>query len=169
MNVFIVVSIVIINFILQTTVFQYIDIFGVKPNTSLILVVVFALLNNKRFGGILGLLVGFLQDVIFSKVIGIYALIYFLVGYIVGLFNKVIFKANPVTPFIFTLLSTLVSYIVYHIFMYFFAMDIEFLDIIKSKALIEMIYNSLLSIFIYKKIAKYYEEPYSRYGLQSRR
>ncbi len=69
--------IIIGNFILQSTVFSQISIFGVVPNTGLIIIVTIALLKGRRIGGVVGLLVGLLQDIIFSPVIGVNGFIYF--------------------------------------------------------------------------------------------
>lgn len=153
------ILIVIANFILQSTIFRYIEILGVMPNTALIIIVSFALLGGKRTGAILGLTIGLLQDIIFCDVIGIYALIYFIIGYTIGSFNTKVFKGNPITPFVFTALSTVFFHLAYHIVMFFFSVDVQLISIIKDVALIEVIYNSILSIFIYNQISKLYMTP----------
>lgn len=69
-----IVSIVLI--LMQMTVLEYVKISNVKPNLMLVLIVILGFLGSKDsdlfFGGIL---CGVLQDVLSSKIIGIYLMI----------------------------------------------------------------------------------------------
>ncbi len=160
MNYLLAFLIVIVNFILQSTIFQYISISGVIPNTSLIIIISFALLNGRWTGGIVGLFIGILQDILFGSVIGVYTLIYFLIGFLIGNSNENVFKGNPLTPIVFTAIATVIYHLFYYLFMYFFSLNEELLIILKQVILVEIVYNSLLSIFIYKLISKIYEDSY---------
>lgn len=155
--------IIILNFILQTTVFKHFSIMGVSPNTTLIMVVIFALLRGKYSGAFVGLTAGLLQDIFFGKVIGINALIYFLIGYTVGLLDDKVFKENLILPFLTMLGSTLTYHIVYYFFMVFLSIDISFTIMLKDITLIEMIYNSILTILIYRRVLKHYKGPKIRF------
>ena len=159
MRYFIIVGIVILNFLFQSTIFQYFSIMGVVPNTSLIIIVSFALLSGKRTGAILGLCIGLLQDIFFCDVIGVNTLIYFIIGYLIGLTNQKVFKENMFLPFAFTGFATVFYHIVYFFFMYFLSVDVQFVNIIKNIIIIEVFYNSALSVFVYKQILKMYIEP----------
>lgn len=149
----------VISFALQSTVFQYISIMGIKPNLMLILIISISLLKDKKVGGYVGLSAGLLQDILFGNVIGINGLIYFLIGYTVGLFNGSMFKGNPLVPFLVTFISTIFSNIMYFIFYYFSSADITFVRMLTNIALIEAIYNSILSVFIFILIRRLYTAP----------
>ncbi|MFA5525133.1 MAG: rod shape-determining protein MreD [Tissierellales bacterium] len=164
MRYFIIAIIVLVNFILQSTILQYISIFGVIPNTSLILIVCISILAGKKTGSILGLILGFLQDMFFYDVIGIHALIYFIIGYTIGLTDKKVFKENLFLPFIFTALSTISFHLIYYIFMYFQSISIDLIVFFRNIVIIEMVYNSILSIFFYKQLLKLYRQPYITFG-----
>ncbi len=151
--------ILIINFIFQTTVLQHFSIMGIVPNTSLIILVIYGLLKGKYNGAFVGLVLGLLQDILFSKVIGVNALIYFLIGYVVGLLDDKVFKENLVLPFLTILASTFVYHVLYYLFMVFLSKDVNIIIIMKDVLIGEMIYNSILSIFIYKRILKHFKEP----------
>lgn len=151
--------IVIINFLLQTTIMRYIAIGGVIPNTTLIILVSIALLKGKKTGGILGLCMGLLQDIVLSEVIGINALIYFFVGYLVGLVDNKVFKDNLWIAVVFTGLSTIFFHIFFFVLMYFLSIDINFIVMLKKIVWIELFYNMVLSILIFKGITKLFKGP----------
>ena len=155
--------ILMLNFILQTTVFKHFSIMGVTPNTALILVVIFALLRGKYSGAFTGLAAGLLQDIFFGNIIGINALIYFLVGYVVGLLDEKVFKENLVLPFLTMLGSTFVYHMIYYLFMIFLSRNVSFTTMLKDIVVIEMIYNSVLTILIYRKVLKHYRGPRIRF------
>lgn len=145
---------VIINFLLQTTIFQYFRIGGVIPNTSLIIIVSVALNKGKKYGAILGLSMGLLHDVMFNEVIGVYALLYFLVGYTVGLLDDKVYKENSIIALIFTGIVTIGFHILYYLLIYFLSVDISFKSMFRSITLIELVYNLVLSIPIYKLVTR---------------
>jgi len=166
---FIITIVVLLNFLFQSTLFQYFSILGVVPNTSLILIVSFALISGKRTGAIIGICIGLLQDIFFCDVIGVNTLIYFIIGYLVGLTDQKVFKENMFLPFAFTGLSTLFYHIAYFFFMYFLSVSVQFMKLINDVVFIEMIYNSIISIFIYKKILQVYLEPRMSFRKRARR
>lgn len=164
MRYFIIAIIVLANFILESTILQHISLFGVVPNTSLVIIVCISILSGKKTGSVLGLILGSLQDMLFYDVIGVHALIYFIIGYTIGLTDKKVFKENLFLPFVFTALSTFAFHISYYVFMYFLSIDIDLIKFIKNVVIIESIYNSLLSIFIYKQFLKLFRQPQITFG-----
>lgn len=153
------ILILLLNFIFQTTILPHLSVMGVVPNTSLIIIVIIALLRGKYSGAFTGLIAGLLQDMMFSKVIGINALIYFLIGYAVGLLDDKVFKENLVLPFVTILISTFTYHILYYLFMIFLSREASLAIVMKDILIKELIYNSFLSIFVYKKLLKHYREP----------
>jgi len=166
---FIIAISVIFNFIFQSTIFQYFRIMDVAPNTSIIIIVTLALLFGKKTGAIVGLCIGLLQDVFFCDVIGVNTLIYFATGYIVGLTDKKVFKENLLLPFTFTGVTTISYHIIYFFFMYFLSINIHFIKLLKNVIFIEVIYNSVLSIFFYKQIIKLYNGTGINFRKRTRR
>ena len=154
-NYFLVILILIINFIFQTTILPNFTIAGVAPNTALILVITVALLKGKYKGAFIGLVAGMLQDMFFSKIIGINALIFFLIGYITGMLDNRTFKQGLILPFITIVISTFSYHIIYYMFMMFLSRDVSFFFMIKDIAFKEAIYNSIIFMFVYNQTVKY--------------
>lgn len=152
--------IVLINFIFESTLLQYFAILGVMPNTSLILIICFAVLGGKKIGGSLGIILGLLEDAFFYNVIGVHALIYFIIGYSIGIVEKKVFKENLFLPLLFTFISTIGFHVIYFVFMYFLSIDVSFIKLMKEVVIVEALYNSVLSVFFYKQILKLYRQPH---------
>ncbi len=164
MFMFILLLVVLLNFILQSTIFPYIGIFGVVPNTALLIVMSISIFKGRFKGGFTGLLIGIIQDVLFSPVIGINAFIYFFAGYVMGLAENKLIKDNIFIPLLFSILGTIYYNFSYYVFMFFLSQNIPFLSFAKDVLLIEIIYNSILSIPIYKIFSKIYVVPTIRFG-----
>lgn len=160
---FLVALTIIMNFILQGSIFQYFGIFGVVPNTALIIVVIIALAKGKFQGGFFGIVIGLIQDIMFSTTIGINSFIYFVVGYFIGFIEDTFARDNIINPIIFTAISTVFYNITYSLFIYFLTTSITFINAVKSVFSFEVIYNSIVSIFIYKLFQKIFAEPTIRF------
>jgi len=156
--------IIIVNFILQSTILQNLSILGVIPNTTLIIVVSIALLKGKRTGSIVGLGAGLLQDIIFSPTIGANAFVYFFIGYLIGLSEQKVYKESLFIPFIFTLITTLAYHGVYYVLMYFLGVNIRFHFFLRDTILIETLYNSILILPIYKWFSNIFTVPSIKFG-----
>lgn len=150
MNVYLLVLLIIGNFLLQSTIFQYFRIAGILPNTALVIIVIISILNGRKKGITAGIITGLLQDLFFSRAIGVNTLIYMLIGYIIGGFEKKLFKDNLLTPIFLITVSTFFYHSVYFLLMYFLNQPFNFLFVLRKIALIEAIYNLFIGIFIYK-------------------
>lgn len=159
MNPFKIAGIILLNFIVQTTLLNTVSISNTIPNTTLIIVVSFALIAGKKTGAIIGLSAGLLQDIVFSEVIGINTMIFFSIGLLVGSLDQKVFKENLFFPFVMTIASTVVLYLVQYFFIYFLGIKVGFLELLKLKLFKELVYSGILSVFIYKAILKNYKEP----------
>lgn len=168
MNVLIFLLVVLISFILQTAIFPYLAIFGVEPNIALLVVLSIAIYKGRFYGAFLGLVIGIIQDILFSPVIGVNSFILFLAGYFVGLIENKVIKDNLFIPVILSLLGTIYYNFIYYIFMFFLSKNFSFISFTNDVLLIEIIYNCILSIPIYKIFSKIFVVPKIRFGNSKR-
>ena len=159
MSILILIIVVLLNFLLQSTILPYIAILGVVPNTTLLIVMSISLFKGKYYGGFTGLIIGLLQDIIFSSVIGINSFIYFFAGYITGMVENKLSRENPFIPILFSLVGTIYYNFMYYIFMFFLSTNIPFLSFSKSIMLVEILYNIIAAIPIYMIFSKMFKEP----------
>ncbi len=89
---------IIISFIMQTTVFRYVDFGGIVPNLLIILTSAFAFMRGDKSGMWVGFFCGFLVDIFFGTYLGFYALIYMYLGFVIGKFNKIFYPENILLP-----------------------------------------------------------------------
>lgn len=146
----IMVIIVVINFIFQTSLYNYLDIFGIIPNISLIFVVIFAMTTNGILGGAIGILTGFLYDVMMYDVFGVYTLIYFIIGAVIGSFSEVVNRENYMLYSLATLLSTLFFHALLYILLFFLKYNVGNVSYIIKNTLLQTIFNTLISIIVLK-------------------
>ena len=156
--------IILFNLIFQSTLFQWVQIYGVVPNTSLILVMSFAIHNGRSRGAAIGFLVGILQDIIFGHTIGLNALVFMVIGYLIGLMDQKISKDNLLIPFVLTALATVFYETINLLLLFLLGYRMELLNIIKKMLITEVIYNSVVSLVIYYYISRLFKSGLMKKG-----
>ena len=86
--------IILVCFLLETTVFPSISLAGITPNLLVVVVSSFGFMRGKNSGMVVGFICGLMTDIFFGLqgVIGFYALIYTLIGYGNGFHIKINFR-----------------------------------------------------------------------------
>lgn len=143
-------AIVVLNFIFQTSLYNYLDIFGFIPNISLILVVIFAMMTNGIIGGFVGILTGFLYDVMLYDVFGVYTLIYFIIGAVIGSFSEVVNRENYTLYILTTLLATLFLHTSLYVILFFLRYNVQNFTYILKNLVFEGILNTFITILVLK-------------------
>lgn len=154
---------IIVNFILQSTVVPYFQILGKVPNISLVLVVIYSLARGKYYGGIIGLIIGLIQDILFSVSIGLNAIIYFFIGYLIGNVEDAFARDNIISPLVLTIVATIFYNAVYSTMVYFLGWDTSLEIAARSIFSFEIVYNAIISVFVYKLIKKIFSQPRIRF------
>ncbi len=148
---FIIITIeIIICFLLQTTVFQWFALAKAVPNLLLILTVSVGLMRGRTEGLIVGFFCGLLVDTCFGSVIGLYAFIYMIIGYLNGYSNKIFEKDDLTIPIVLVGLSELVYFLLYYVFKYLLLGELNILYYFIRLGLPETIYTVVVSILMYK-------------------
>ncbi|MDR7857062.1 rod shape-determining protein MreD [Tissierella sp.] len=155
---------ILVNFFLQSSILPYISILGVVPNTALLIVISIALFKGRFYGGVIGIMIGLIQDIVFSPIIGINSFIYFFIGYSVGLIENKLTRDNALIPLLFSIIGIIFYNFSYYVFMFFLSRDIPFLSFAKDVLLIEILYTGVLSIPIYKIFSKIFVVPTINFG-----
>ena len=101
MRILVTAGMVLLNFILQTTLFQYLTIQGIFPNTALVIVVSYALLRGSKEGCIVAVCTGLLFDIFFATGKGYYLLLFLGISYFTGRSQKNFYRENYLLPIIF--------------------------------------------------------------------
>ena len=141
---------ILVCFILQTTVFQRLAIGSIVPNLLLIATVSFGFMQGKITGIWAGFLCGILKDIFYGNLLGFYALIYLCIGYGAGCCTKIFYDEEIRVP----MFLVAVGDILYGLAVYGFQFllrgrtDIHFY--IRRIIIPEAIYTVLITVVLYK-------------------
>lgn len=140
---------IIICFVLQSTVFQSLSFGGIAPNLMIVLTSAFGFMYGKRCGLLVGFFSGLLTDIFFGQVLCFYALIYMYIGYANGIFKSIFFKEDIKLPLALIMMSDLsyglISYLLLFLLRSRFHFGYYFLHIIIP----EMVYTILVTLVLY--------------------
>ena len=143
-----------IIFFLQSNFFTWFTIAGIMPNLYVILILFIGLFAKKKIGLIFGLVCGVYLDILLSKVVGISALGYAIIGILGEIFAKNFAKDSRITIMLMVIGSTLMfESISYFANTLIVGNLIELLAFIRILS-IEILYNTLLTIILYPIIKK---------------
>lgn len=143
---------VIITFVLQSTMFQAMSLANVTPNVMIMLVSIFGFIRGKKEGLFLGFFSGLLVDIFYGDILGFYAFVYMIIGYLNGFFHSRYYKEEIFLPMGLVICSDAL----YGIFMYIFRFALRnrssfgynFIHIIIP----EIVYTLVVTIVFYRII-----------------
>lgn len=143
-----------ILYFLQENFFTWFTIAGISPNIFIIFILFISLFGGMKVGITFGVLVGLFLDIIVGKNIGIMAIMLGIIGIIGGYFDKNFSKESRITMMLMVAGSTCI----YEIGVYLFqiielSIHIEIIPFI-TILLVEVLYNSILTIILYPLIQK---------------
>ncbi|MDF2486256.1 MAG: putative rane protein [Herbinix sp.] len=142
---------IIILFVLQSATFHYFKLANIMPNLLLILVVSTAYMRGRRAGMLIGFFCGILVDLMFgSYIIGLYALLYLLIGYLMGYTNRIYSNDDYTLPIVFIGISDLIYGFFYYVFEFLLRGRLNFLYYLRRLIVPEIIYTIAVSVLLYK-------------------
>ena len=147
---------VVVSFILQTTVFRTLDFGGIAPNLLIILVASSAFIKGDKTGLVIGFFSGLLIDIFFGTYLGFYALIYMYIGFIVGKLHDVFFTQNIAIPIVIISISDLLFGFICYVLMFLFRTKFDIGYYMTNIIIPEIVYTALVAIFYYPLILKIY-------------
>ena len=141
---------VVVLYVLQTSVFTSFALAGVVPDLLIILVVAVAFTRGTNRGMLTGFICGLLVDLTYSSFIGLFAMMYLLIGYITGFAHKIYDENDYTLPLILISLSELVYNLMYYVFFYFLNGKLNFGFYFYRFMIPRVIYTVLISILLYR-------------------
>lgn len=149
-----VLLIIIICFLLQSTLFRALSFASISPNLLVVVVSSFGFMRGRKEGMWIGLCCGLLMDVFYGSVIGFYALVYMYIGYINGLFRKRFYPDDVKLPLILISLSDIACNLIIYFFLFLMRGRFGFGYYLLHIILPEWIYTILVTVFLYFVILK---------------
>ena len=144
--------IILICFLLQSTVFPQITFFSVKPNLLIIVTASFGFMRGKKEGMFVGFICGILMDIFWGGLLGFYALIYATIGYVNGFFKRMFYDEDIKLPLGMISASELIYGLVVYICLFMLQGEFNFLYYLVHIILPELVYTILVTLVLYQII-----------------
>ncbi|MEJ8733269.1 rod shape-determining protein MreD [Mediterraneibacter sp. ICN-202921] len=139
-------------YLLQCTVFSSLELAGIKPNLMIILTSSIGFMRGSKEGMLVGFFSGLLIDIQFGSIIGMYALIYLLTGYINGLFMQMYYDEDIKLPLFLIAASEFVFGLVVYFFMFMLRSEFYFWFYLNHIIIPELIYTIVITLGLYPLI-----------------
>ncbi len=145
---------IIVCFLIQTTLVPYISLGSITPNLLIVITSSIGFMRGNKEGLITGFFCGLLIDIFYSDIMGYQAFIYMLIGYGNGYFKQIFYDDDIKLPLI--LIGT--SDFLYGMFIFLISFllrsKFDFIFYLQHIILPELVYTLLFTIVLYQIIRK---------------
>ena len=141
-----------VNLTFQSTVFGYIAIIGIKPNSAILIIISYAILRGDSEGALAGFAAGLLQDCFFGEIIGMNAMLYMIIGYMCGKPFKDFFHENIFFPLLLSLISVLFYGHVIYFTNFLLRGRLDYFYYFRKIILPETVYTVALAMPVYRLV-----------------
>lgn len=148
------IIIFLIVYLLQSNLFSWFNIAGIRPNLFVIFILMIGLFAGESRGITWGILFGITLDLFIGKSVGISGIMLGLIGFIGGYLDKNFSKDSRFTMMIMIIISTCLYEIGSFIFHYFVNEANIPVGIFIKILIIENLFNVILTIIIYPLMIK---------------
>lgn len=142
--------IIIIILLLQTTLFQYLNINNVSPNLFVVTIVSLSALQGRKEGLIYAIAFGLTQDIFYGNIVGFYVLIYILIGALAGYLYQNYYTENIVIPLIAIGIGDLILNILVYFFTFLLRGKIDIGYYIFKIIFPEITYTVFIAVILYR-------------------
>lgn len=145
-------AIIVVCFLLQTTVFKHLSFSGIEPNLMIIVTATFGFMRGQKSGAIIGFICGFLMDFISGGAVGINMISFTVIGYINGFFMPIFYDDDITLPLGLISASDLVYGVIIYLLVFMLKGDFNFIFYLLHIIIPEVIYTLLVTLILYKII-----------------
>ena len=144
--------IIIVCFLLQSTVFSKLTFASVKPNLMVIVTSAFGFMRGKKEGMAVGFISGLLVDVFWGNALGFNMLIFTVIGYANGMFKRLFYDEDIKLPLALIAASELVYGLIVYLFLFMLQGKFDFPYYLSHIILPELVYTILVTLILYQII-----------------
>jgi len=144
-----------LGIILRDTLFQALSVAGGRPDFALIIVVFYAIFNGYEKGGLLGLALGLMEDLMTGRFIGVNAICKGLIGFSVGFSREHLLKNNFAIPILMVFFSTFANALLYGGFSVLIGSNMNLVQLMLS-TIPNMVYNMVFAPIFYAVFYRFF-------------
>ena len=152
--------IILISFLLQSTLFVKLKFGAVSPNLMLVVTSSFGFMRGRKSGMAVGAISGlnddiacnFYPDIFWGQLLGFHTLLYTVIGYLNGSFERLFYDEDVKLPIVLISASEFLYGICIYVFVYMLQGDFAFGTYLFSIIIPELVYTILVTLILYQVI-----------------
>lgn len=144
--------IILISFLLQSTLFVKLKFGAVSPNLMLVVTSSFGFMRGRKSGIAVGAISGLLVDIFWGQLLGFHTLLYTVIGYLNGSFERLFYDKDVKLPIVLISASEFLYGICIYVFVYMLQGDFAFGTYLFSIIIPELVYTILVTLILYQVI-----------------
>ena len=144
--------IILISFLLQSTLFVKLKFGAVSPNLMLVVTSSFGFMRGRKSGIAVGAISGLLVDIFWGQLLGFHTLLYTVIGYLNGSFELLFYDEDVKLPIVLISASEFLYGICIYVFVYMLQGDFAFGTYLFSIIIPELVYTILVTLILYQVI-----------------
>lgn len=141
--------IIIICFLFQSSIFSHMEFASVGPNLLLIVAASFGFMRGKKEGMVVGFTAGIFFDLFWGDVLGFNMLLFTLIGYFNGSFQRLFYDEDIKLPLVLLGVSELIYGLTTCFCLYVLRGDFAFMSHLADIILPELVYTILATLVLY--------------------
>ena len=146
---------IIVCFLLQSTIFQALEIASISPNLLIVVTASFGFMRGKKEGLFVGFFCGLLIDLLFGGgIYGFYALLYLFIGFLNGFFKQIFYPDEIRLPIVLIACSDFGCNLIVYFVRFFFRTRFQFGYYLLHTILPELVYTMVVAIVLYYILLK---------------
>ena len=149
---FIYIVVILGAFLLQSAVFSFFALADIEPNLLIIVTASIALIRGQSEGCVVGFFCGLLMDISVGYYLGINALCFLVIGFVLGYLNQIYYEEDITLPLILIGVADFLYGIIMYILSFMARGRFDFLYYLGRIILPELVYTVILSIVAYRFI-----------------
>lgn len=153
-RILVIMLLIILGYILQTSVFTHLQLASVVPNFLVILTTSFGLIRGTKCGMYVGFICGLISDFFSGSYLGIYILLFLYLGFLSGLFKKQFYGDDLRLPLFLIGLNDIIYGATIYLIMFLTRKQFAFMYYLMNVMLPEAVYTVLVSILFYYLILR---------------
>ena len=147
---FVVLALIIVAFVAQTTISKQNSSVIATPNLLLIVSCIFGFMRGHNYGTVVGFFAGILVDIMFGDVIGLYAFIYMFCGFFSGVFKKMFYSDHVFMPMLLIFTNDFIYNLCVYIFRFLLRNKQDFIFYLSKIIFPEMVITTFVVFLTYK-------------------
>ncbi|MCI9216950.1 rod shape-determining protein MreD [Lachnospiraceae bacterium 42-17] len=144
--------IIIISFLIQSTILPGFQFASVGPNLLLIVTASFSFMRGRKEGMAVGLTAGLFIDLFWGTSLGFHMLLFTIIGYMNGSFQKLYYDEDIKLPLVLIGISEFLYGVVTCFCIYVLRGDFEFMSHLMHIIIPELVYTILATLILYQII-----------------